>query len=272
MKNMKILVIIILIALSCKESKIEVINDELEYFQIEMLDTPISDSVIVSKTFSGEMQNFIKNLNDQHNETLIMLKAEYTLFIDLDGRVDKIKPRIRSSETRLEPSQLILSNIQQLTDFLVEYFRKNSLPIGYKDGQKVKYQFNIQKVYYSNKEDDSIIMDQLNDVNKDEVKKSDLFLLDVDYKSEPVGGIQSIFRNIKYPEIAKRAGIQGKVLVRAYINEKGNVVNVKIIKSAHEALDSAAVNAVLKTKFKPGMLHGKPVKTQVAIPIVFTLK
>lgn len=272
MRNMKILVIIILIALSCKENKIEVINDELEYFQIETLNPPIGDSVIIGHTFSVDMQNLIKKLNEQHNETLIMLKVEYTLFVDMDGRVNKIKPRTKSSVTKLEPSQLILSNIQQLTDFLVEYFRKISLPIGYKDGQKVKYQFNIQKVYYSNKDDDSIIMDRIKDVNTDEVKKSDLFLIDVDYKSEPIGGIQSIIQNIKYPEIAKRAGIQGKVLVRAYIDEKGNVVDVKILKSAHEALDSAAVNAVLKTKFKPGMLRGETVKTQVAIPIVFTLK
>lgn len=272
MKNMKILVIIILIAISCKENKIEVINDELEYLQIEMLNPPIGDSVIIGHTFSVDMQDLIKELNEQHNETLIMLKAEYTLFVDIDGRVNKIKPRIKSSITKIEPSQLILSNIQQLTDFLIEYFGKISLPIGYKDGQKVKYQFNIQKVYYSNKDDNSVIMDRIKDVNTDEVKKSDLFLIDVDNKSEPIGGMQSIFKNIKYPEIAKRAGIQGKVLVRAYIDEKGNVVDVKILKSAHEALDSAAVSAVLKTKFKPGMLNGKTVKTQVAIPIVFTLK
>ena len=112
MKNMTIIVIIILVVLSCKENKIEVVNDELEYCQIEELNPPISKSDIFGKLFTAEIKNFIKSLNEQHEETLIMLKAEYNLFIDMDGRVEKIKPLKKSSVTRIEPSQIILSNIQ----------------------------------------------------------------------------------------------------------------------------------------------------------------
>ncbi|MDQ7817839.1 MAG: energy transducer TonB [Melioribacteraceae bacterium] len=272
MKNMIIIVIIILVALSCKENKIEVVNNELEYYQIEELNPTISKSDIIGNLFTTEIKNFIKNLNKQYKETLIMLKAEYNLFVDMDGRVEKIKPLTKSSVTRIEPSQIILSNIKELTDYLVEFFGKTSLPIGYKDGKKVKYIFSFHNAFYINKDDGSIAMDTLKDINADEIKKSDLFLIDVENKPGPIGGMQSIFRNVKYPEIAKRAGVQGKVLVRAYIDEKGDIVKAEIIKGAHEALDSAAINAVLKTKFNPGIHHGKAVKTQVAIPIVFALK
>ena len=89
---------------------------------------------------------------------------------------------------------------------------------------------------------------------------------------EPIGGIQAIQSKIIYPEIAKRAGVEGKVYVLAFVDEKGDVTNVKIIKGLGAGLDEAALNAVKQTKFKPGKQRGKPVKVQVSIPIVFRLQ
>ena len=47
---------------------------------------------------------------------------------------------------------------------------------------------------------------------------------------EPIGGMFAIQEKIKYPEIAKRAGIEGKVIIQAFIDENGNVVQAKVIK------------------------------------------
>ena len=89
---------------------------------------------------------------------------------------------------------------------------------------------------------------------------------------EPIGGISAIQQKIEYPEIAKRAGVEGKVYVIAFVDEDGNVTGAKIIKGIGAGCDEAALDAVRKTKFKPGKQRGTPVKVQVSIPIVFKLQ
>jgi len=88
----------------------------------------------------------------------------------------------------------------------------------------------------------------------------------------PIGGIQAIHDLIIYPEIAKRAGIEGKVYVLAYLNEEGIVIKTEIIKGIGCGCDEAAENAVRQTMFTPGKQRGKPVNVKVMIPIVFRLK
>ncbi len=87
----------------------------------------------------------------------------------------------------------------------------------------------------------------------------------------PVGGMQAIVKNVVYPEDAKQAKIEGKVFVRAQINEQGDVTEVKIEKGDNKLLIDAAVKAVKATKFTPGELNGKKVKAEVVVPIVFKL-
>lgn len=108
---------------------------------------------------------------------------------------------------------------------------------------------------------------------KEEKKEEEpTYFVAVEEMPEPIGGIQAIQSKIIYPEIAKRAGVEGKVYVLAFVDEKGDVTNVKIIKGLGAGLDEAALNAVKQTKFKPGKQRGKPVKVQVSIPIVFRLQ
>jgi periplasmic protein TonB len=89
---------------------------------------------------------------------------------------------------------------------------------------------------------------------------------------EPIGGMAAIQRKIVYPEIAKRAGIEGRVIVKAFIDENGNVNKVEVVKGIGAGCDKAALKAVKETKFKPGKQREKPVKVQVMIPVVFKLK
>jgi len=87
-----------------------------------------------------------------------------------------------------------------------------------------------------------------------------------------VGGIKGIQEKIVYPEIAKRAGVEGKVYVLAFVDETGTVTKAQVLKGIGAGCDEAALDAVLKTKFKPGKQRGKPVKVQVSIPIIFKLQ
>jgi periplasmic protein TonB len=88
----------------------------------------------------------------------------------------------------------------------------------------------------------------------------------------PIGGIEGIQKRIAYPDFAVRVGLEGKVYVRAFIDKKGNVYKVDIIKGIGGGCDEAAAAAVLNTKFYPGEQRGKPVKVMVSVPISFKLR
>lgn len=87
----------------------------------------------------------------------------------------------------------------------------------------------------------------------------------------PVGGLPAIIKNVKYPEIAKKGNVQGKVYVMAFINEKGGVDDVKIIKGIGGGCDEAAIDAVKQGKFTPGKNKGKGVKVKFTMAIQFKL-
>lgn len=110
---------------------------------------------------------------------------------------------------------------------------------------------------------------------KQETKQEEeeaVFFVAVEETPEPIGGIEAIQKNIVYPEIAKRAGVQGRVFIKAFVNEMGDVVKAEVIKGIGAGCDEAAIAAVMQTKFKPGKQRGKAVKVQVSIPIVFKLQ
>ena len=97
------------------------------------------------------------------------------------------------------------------------------------------------------------------------------YLVAVDKMPAPIGGIEGIMRKITYPATAQRVGIQGKVYVLIYINEKGEVDDVKVVKGIGAGCDEEAANTIKKTKFSPGMNNGVPVKTKFSLAITFKL-
>ena len=89
----------------------------------------------------------------------------------------------------------------------------------------------------------------------------------------PIGGMQALLRNVHYPEAAREAGIEGRVVVQAYISEKGVVLETFILSGMPSTgLDEAAVKAIRRTRFKPALQRDKPVAVWIAFPINFILK
>jgi protein TonB len=74
-----------------------------------------------------------------------------------------------------------------------------------------------------------------------------------------------------YPELARKAGIEGMVVVKVLIGTKGDVEKVEVVKS-HPMLDDSAVSAAKKFKFKPGKQRDRFVKVWMTIPFTFRLK
>ena len=75
-----------------------------------------------------------------------------------------------------------------------------------------------------------------------------------------------------YPFGARRKGIHGHVMLRCLVGIDGKGRKFKVIKSVPEGeFDDAALAAVQKWRFKPGILAGEPVPTWVRIPFAFSL-
>lgn len=89
---------------------------------------------------------------------------------------------------------------------------------------------------------------------------------------EPIGGLVAIQSKVKYTEIAKRSGIEGKVIIEAVIDETGKVIDAKVLKGLGGGLNESALSAVRETEFSPGLQRGKPVRVRMRIPIKFVLK
>ena len=89
---------------------------------------------------------------------------------------------------------------------------------------------------------------------------------------EPIGGLAAIQSKVKYTEIAKRIGVEGRVIIEATIDITGDVIDAEIIRGLGFGLDEQALSAVRNTRFSPGLQRGKPVKVKMNIPIKFVLK
>lgn len=90
----------------------------------------------------------------------------------------------------------------------------------------------------------------------------------VEVEPAPIVNIQTL---VEYPEVAKRAGLEGKVIVSALIDKDGKVIKVEIDKSDYEVFEDAARKAMFKARFTPARQNGEPVKLWYTLPIVFKL-
>lgn len=76
-----------------------------------------------------------------------------------------------------------------------------------------------------------------------------------------------------YPESARQSGVSGTVLVGLAINEAGTVSDAWVESSSgNDALDRAAVQAVLSWQFIPARQNGLPVPVRTRVPVIFGLR
>jgi protein TonB len=75
----------------------------------------------------------------------------------------------------------------------------------------------------------------------------------------------------KYPELARKAEVEGMVTVMVTIDESGRVINAWIANSDAPILNDAAVEAAYKFRFSPAKQREVPVKATISIPFRFSL-
>jgi TonB family protein len=90
-----------------------------------------------------------------------------------------------------------------------------------------------------------------------------------DYETQRIKLLKGKFP--KYPREAERKEIEGKVVVRISVNEKGLVDDVQILSSPHDLLSEACIEGLKTWRFAPVLENGSPIKFQLNQSFPFQL-
>jgi len=113
------------------------------------------------------------------------------------------------------------------------------------------------------------------EIEEEEVMEAEIFTV-VEAMPEFQGGdaarIKFLQENIKYPQMAKESGIQGRVYVTFVVEKNGKITDVKVLRGIGGGCDEEAVRVINSMpNWKAGKQRGKPVRVQFNMPIKFTL-
>lgn len=75
----------------------------------------------------------------------------------------------------------------------------------------------------------------------------------------------------KYPELAMRAGLEGRVWVKIWVDKEGKPKQVLVVKSDAEIFNEPAVEAAKQFVFTPAYMNQGPVSVWVSVPFRFKL-
>lgn len=85
------------------------------------------------------------------------------------------------------------------------------------------------------------------------------------------GGLRSYYLHIEYPDEARTAGIQGRLVLEFIVETDGRTSNIRVLQTLHPLCDSAAVRALRTTRFIPGEQNGVKARVRMRLPVRFQL-
>ena len=107
---------------------------------------------------------------------------------------------------------------------------------------------------------------------EDEIDEPEIFEI-VEQMPELIGGIGGLQAKARYPEIARRANVEGRVIVQFIVDENGNVSEPTILRGIGGGCDQEAIRVITEhAKFIPGRQRGRPVSVKMSLPIIFKLR
>lgn len=86
-----------------------------------------------------------------------------------------------------------------------------------------------------------------------------------------IGGLKALYAEIDYPKIAKRAAIEGKVIVQFTVNTLGEVEHPEILRGIGGGCNEEVLRVIKKMKFSPGIQNDRAVKVRMTQTVVFRL-
>ena len=114
------------------------------------------------------------------------------------------------------------------------------------------------------------------EIEEEEVVEQEIFQI-VEEMPEYPGGekklLEYVGKSVKYPQIARESGIQGRVFVNFVIEPDGSVSNVKVLRGIGGGCDEEAMRVIkAMPKWKPGKQRGKAVRVSYTLPVNFKLQ
>lgn len=111
---------------------------------------------------------------------------------------------------------------------------------------------------------------------EESAEEAQIFMV-VESMPEYPGGEPALYaylsENIKYPQMAKESGIQGRVFVTFVVERDGRVTDVRVLRGIGGGCDEEAIRVVDgMPKWTPGKQRGKSVRVQYNLPVKFTLQ
>jgi protein TonB len=93
----------------------------------------------------------------------------------------------------------------------------------------------------------------------------------VDAAPQLIGGLEALHAHVDYPEEAYNAGVQGRVYVQFVVDENGRAQDLKIAKGLPMGCNDAAMRAIQRAKFTPGLVNRLPVKSRMTLFVNFAI-
>lgn len=86
--------------------------------------------------------------------------------------------------------------------------------------------------------------------------------------------VQFMIRNMRYPKVARKRGIEGLVLVQFVVNKTGEVTDLKLVRKVSPELDAESLRVVqlMSGKFQPARIEGEPCSFRYTLPVRFGLQ
>ena len=214
-----------------------------------------------------------------------ILLAGTSLFMacsdNIQGLGDEPSGSVTSLDFESVPTQDLLNEHKELRNKLAAHIRENTMGTDLSAADAIAMNPEITVVAArltaitsELRERDALPADMMAAMNTADGTTGDdpdVFAV-VEQMPEMIGGPMAFYEALRYPEMARRAGIEGRVIIQFIVDADGSVSNPRVLRGIGGGTDEAAIEAITKMKFTPGMQRGQPVKVRMTQPVVFRLQ
>jgi protein TonB len=103
--------------------------------------------------------------------------------------------------------------------------------------------------------------------------KEEIFTYVEQMPEAPYNVNEYLAKNINYPQMARDAGVSGRVVIKFVVDESGHIGSIQVVKGIGSGCDEEAKRVVASMPpWKPGKSNGKAVKVYYTLPIKFALQ
>ncbi len=269
MKIIKIFLIIFfagIVLSGCEEKKagIEIVpNLELIYLSPYKVDVPLKWEGKNDLKEKKDVREAINSIAISHPKSAIVYRVALRLFVNENGAIDKIKDigsDIISGDSSLSINKQ--NDINNLDKAIAENMTNWKFSSSIKNGKPVKSYLDLNVSYTVNP-------DGSNDINYGDfltVTPNINDFVQVDKFPQVINPISP-----HYPDLAKRAGIEGTAYLKVLVNSEGNTQKAVVIKTDNEIFNQPSIDAAMQFKFTPAIKDNKPVALWVVIPFKYKL-